>query len=617
MPASPLRVASPPTGRPLLLWDGDCRFCRLWADRWREEYGARVDFAPARSQAGRFPEIPAAAFDEAVQFVTPDGRVFAGAAALLHARAHGTGRPGLLGRIYARVPGGAWLLEAAYRLVARRRGRLYALTRAVCGPSLAPLSYSFGPALFIRALAVIYALAFASLWWQLPGLIGPEGLLPAQPFLDAEARQLGAARWWELPTLSWIFGGGAFLHVLCGGGLLLSGALFARLAPPLCLLLLWAAYLSLVVAGQEFLGFQWDLLLLETGLLTVLLVPWRWRAPARFEPPRIARWLLGWLLFRLMFMSAYVKLASGDPTWRDLTALTHHYQTQPLPTWLGWWMHQLPAGVQRASCAAMFLVEFTAPFLLFGPRRLRRLGALALAGLQLVIAATGNYTFFNLLTIALCLPLLDDAWWARGFGVAPRPQAESAGERRPAGPARRAAAALLLAASLVITLPGLLREVDWPGWYASAYRAVALTRSVNRYGLFAVMTTRRPEIVIEGSRDGRTWIPYEFRWKAGDLRRAPGWVAPHQPRLDWQMWFAALGHPRQEPWMAALFRGLARNSPPILRLLAANPFPDQPPAYLRAIVYDYAFTTPAELRRTGAWWRRTAVDYHLPPTRVP
>jgi predicted DCC family thiol-disulfide oxidoreductase YuxK len=617
------RVASPPARKPLLLWDGECGFCRLWAERWGEAYGEKVDLATSQSQAGRFPEIPADAYAEALQLIEVDGNVYSGAAAALRTRRHGRGSSDPMLWAYEKIPGGAQVCDAAYGLVARHRPFFSLLTRWLCGPDLRPPRYSVSAGVFLRGLALVYAIAFASFWWQLDGLIGRDGILPAQPFLDAVAGQLGAARYWAMPTLCWIFGGGWFLHFICASGLVLAGLLWRRIAQPACLLLLWMFYLSLCGAGQVFLGYQWDALLLETGLLAVMLAPWGLTSRHRPEPPPAARWLLGWLLFRLMFMSGFVKLASGDSTWRNLTALTYHYQTQPLPTGLAWYAHQLPPWFQEASCAVMFTVELLGPFLLFGPRRLRRVAAVGLIGFQLLIALTGNYTFFNLLTVLLCLLFLDDAWWSRCFNLPLRPDAGAAAgrEARPArspapGWLHRAAITALLAASLVVTLPAVLRLPSWPGWFVSAYRIASATRSVNSYGLFAVMTTTRPEIIIEGSLDGLSWAPYEFKWKPGELARRPGFVAPYQPRLDWQLWFAALEEPRANPWMNSLFAKLAANVPAVTALLQSNPFAQTPPHYLRAVLYDYQFTTPAERARTGDWWKRSPSAYYLPPTRV-
>src|SRR5688500_8671413 len=279
-------------------------------------------------------------------------------------------------------------------------------------PNPRPNQFAFAAWVFLRGLAVVHLIAFASLWVQLEGLVGPNGLLPAANYFAAVREQYGTAAYSQLPTLCWVFGAGTFLHVLCGAGVVLALLLFAGVAPAVCLALLWAAYLSVNYAGQIFFHFQWDTLLLETTLLAVFFAPWKllplWRP---FEPPPLARIALWWLLFRLMFLGGEVKLASGDPTWRDLTALTFHFETQPLPTPLAWFSHQLPAWWHRASCAGMFVIELVVPFFLFATRALRHNAALLLIAFMTAVALTGNYTFFNLLAIALCVSCLDDAWW--------------------------------------------------------------------------------------------------------------------------------------------------------------------------------------------------------------
>ncbi|HEY8232159.1 MAG TPA: lipase maturation factor family protein, partial [Vicinamibacteria bacterium] len=251
--------------------------------------------------------------------------------------------------------------------------------------------------LFVRALALVYLCAFLSLAVQVDGLIGSRGILPAQELLGYVRERTGIERYWLLPTLFWLDASDGALLLACGGGAALSLALLAGLVPVPVLALLWALTLSLAGVGQVFLGYQWDALLLETGLLAVFFAPGGLRPGVAGEPPRLPLWLLRWLLFRLMFGSGLVKLASGDPTWRSFSALDYHYWTQPLPTWLGWYAHQLPSWFQHASVAAMFGIELLAPWLVFAGRRARLVAFFPLAGLQLLIAATGNYAFFNLL----------------------------------------------------------------------------------------------------------------------------------------------------------------------------------------------------------------------------
>lgn len=479
-----------------------------------------------------------------------------------------------------------------------------------------PGRFTLAPWLFLRLLAIVHLVAFVSFWTQLEGLIGPHGLIPAARYFAAVREHFGstASAFAQLPSLCWFFGAETFLHVLCAAGVALSLLLFSGIAPALCLFLLWAAYLSLNYAGQIFFNFQWDTLLLETTLLALFLAPWRWLPLWRLaahEPPRLARWLLWWLLFRLMFFAGYVKLASGDPTWRDLSALTFHYETQPLPTPLAWFAHQLPAWWHRAACAGMFVIELVAPFFLFAPRALRHNAAFLLAALMAAIALTGNYTFFNFLAIALCLLAFDDTALARLLPtrfrtrfLSPTPAAASISHvpRLLLGPVAVFVVVFTLLCSLAPNLPG----------FRALASALDPFRSLNNYGLFAVMTNPRVELVFEGSRDGRTWLAYEFPHKPGALDRRPTWVAPHQPRPDWQLWFAALGSLEQNRWVLAVCENLLRGTPQVLSLLSHNPFPDQPPRFVRVVRYEYHFTDAPTRAATGRWWRRTPMDFYVP-----
>jgi hypothetical protein len=475
--------------------------------------------------------------------------------------------------------------------------------------------------LFLRAMGLVYLVAFVSLWVQVRGLIGSHGILPIESFIEAarqffDSHHIGLDRYRVLPTLSWLSASDAALTTQCAVGTAAAAFLVAGLAPGPCLAILWALYLSLVVAGQDFFSFQWDSLLLEAGLLAAVLAPWQWRPRLSTESPpsRVVVWLVRWLVFRLMVESGSVKWLSGDPSWRHLTALTVHFQTQPLPTWIGWYAHQAPRWWQMASCAAMFAIELGAPLLIFCGRRPRALGGLLIIFLQVLILLTGNYTYFNWLTIALCLFLFDDRALTRVLpGVLKR---RLSNQPRPAASWRTRIAPVMLA---VVVLPvSTLSVVETmqrvPAWLEplAADNVLAPLRSINSYGLFAVMTTQRSEIVIEGSDDRVAWRPYEFADKPGDPMRPPSFVAPYQPRLDWQMWFAALGTWRANPWFANLCVRLLEGSPDVLKLLATNPFPVQPPRYLRAVLYDYRFTTWAERRSTGAWWVRTPEGDYFP-----
>jgi hypothetical protein len=476
--------------------------------------------------------------------------------------------------------------------------------------------FATGTGLFLRTLAACHGVAFGSYWLQAKGLVGPSGILPAGQYLAEVRRVFGARAWADVPSLCWIVGTHPAIDILCAAGCVLSVLLFLGWAQAPCLAALWCFYLSLVCVGQIFYAFQWDTLLLEATLVAVFLVPWTFRrVPDPREPPVLARALVWWLLFRLMFQSGFVKLQAGDPAWRGLTALTFHYETQPLPSPLAWYAHQLPLWTQKASCAFMFAVELAAPLCLVLPRRIRHPAVLSIILLQVLIALTGNYTFFNLLSVGLCLTCLDDGWWrslhwgSAGGGQSP-PEAGFGRAQRLLlrwFAAFAAGVTILNAAASVspaIARSRLVQDVD---------EYVSPLESFNDYGLFRVMTRERPELVIEGSNDGNDWREYSLPYKPGDLRRRPSWVAPYQPRLDWQLWFAALGNPEDNVWVETLCERLLRGDRAVLGLFARNPFPDRPPRYLRVVRYRYEFTSFAERARTGNWWSRTPMDFYITP----
>jgi predicted DCC family thiol-disulfide oxidoreductase YuxK len=609
-----------PPERPLVLFDGDCGFCRQWIERWRRVTGDAVDYAPYQAEADRFPQIPRDRLAEAVHLIEPDGRVTSGAEAVFRALATAHGRSWLLS-VYEDVPGVAPVSEACYRLVARHRPFFTRVTGWIWGRHVVPPGETATAWLFLRALGVIYGIAFASLWVQLPGLVGRHGILPAGQLLAGLRAQIGLERYWLAPTLAWFGAGDGALAALAAAGVALAVMLTIGFAPRLCLIGLWGLYLSLATVCREFLWFQWDGLLLETGFLAIFLAPSGWwsRPSAARPPPRGALWLLRWLLFRLMFSSAVVKLASGDPTWRHLTALDYHYGTQPLPPWTAWYAAHLPAWFQHVSTAGVLVIEGLVPFLIPAPRRIRFAGAGVLASLQVLILLTGNYAFFNWLALALCLLLLDDGVWPRA--VRERFSGRAGAEVGRVGPevgrvfgswVARPVLLVLFLLSLVPLLGAFGGRPIGMGPLEVAYRATLPFRVVNYYGLFAVMTTERPEIILEGSADGRGWKPYEFRYKPGDVTRRPAFVAPHQPRLDWQMWFAALGRVEGNPWFLSFCQRLLEGSRPVLALLETDPFPRAPPRYLRAIIYEYRFTDAATRRATGAWWRRERRGFYCP-----
>ena len=487
--------------------------------------------------------------------------------------------------------------------------RVFGLFPAAAG---GPPYFALSRDLFLRLLGLVYFIAFASLAPQILGLIGGDGLLPAAAYLDRAHELWGADAYRRLPTLLWLWPSDAFLVGVCWLGMALSVASMAGIAPRAVLPGLWVCYLGLTVAGQDFLAFQWDVLLLETGLLAAVYSPagWRVRLGSGNEPGAAGRWMVWGLAFKLTFLSGVTKLLSGDATWRNLTALEHHYQTQPIPTWMGWYAHNAPDWFGVLSVGVMFVIELAVPFVILAPARFRRIrmtGCGLLCLFQILIAATGNYGFFNLLAIVLYLSLLDDRAVASllrlGISTAAMPQE---GRRPPPAWRRHARAgvtALLVGLSAIALVREIRRPAPMPAWADAVLDGIGPFRSVNGYGLFRVMTTERLEIVVEGSADGSTWLEYPFKWKPGDPARAPGFVQPHMPRLDWQMWFAALDPRGNTHWLFPLAEGLLENDPAAVGLLDGTPFPAAPPRFVRLMMYRYRFTTPEEAAG-GAWWSR-------------
>lgn len=613
-----------------MVFDGDCKFCGLWIRRWRQLTGGSVEFLPSQDPqiAARFPEIPKEAFQTSVQLIEPDGGVFCGAEAVFHVLA---GNPKMEWplRFYESSPAFSKFTEGAYKFVAGHRTAFSFLTRLLWGRHVERPDYFLTRWLFLRLLGIIYLVAFVSLGTQIGGLIGHNGILPADQFMAGlkdlcDERGIGMERFHALPTLCWFNSSDGFLQFQCIAGIVCALLLIVGIAPVPSLILLWAFYLSLCTVGRDFLGFQWDNLLLEVGFLSIFFAPLRLLPGLAREaqPSRMVLWLLRLLLFKLMFSSGCVKLASGDLAWRHLTALTYHYQTQPLPTWIAWYSNQSPLWFLKFSCAVMFVIELGAPFLIFTPRQIRFAGGAAIAFLQIFILLTGNYTFFNLLTLALCLLLVDDFTIRK---ILPRRFGQSVERKK--RPRWLLAftiplAVLFISISLmqVVVIFGVLNK----SWVQILFTPVAAVdgcfspfRTINNYGLFAVMTTGRHEIIVQGSNDGVHWLDYEFKYKPGNVNRRPVFIAPFQPRLDWQMWFAALGDYQDNPWFQNFCIRLLQGSPDVLALMEKNPFPDEPPRYIRAELYDYHFTDFEERRTTGAWWKREFIGEYLPPVSLP
>jgi hypothetical protein len=494
---------------------------------------------------------------------------------------------------------------------------------------------------FLRAMGLIYFSAFYALLFQVKGLIGTWGILPAAEYLE-DVRNAGALRFWYAPTLLWISSGNHMLLALMWVGLIAAVLLVANVSPRAMLLVCFLCYLSFVGAAQDFAGYQSDGMLLEAGFLSLFLAPpGLWPGWGAKRPPaRAAILLLLWEWFRIYFESGVVKLLSGDPTWRNLTALYEYYQNGPLPTWIGWYVQHLPSWFHRATAGATLGMELVLIWMAFLPRRWRIACFFIVTAWQIGVIATANYTFLNYLVLALAFLLLDDGSlrrfvperWRReritedtekrrehGEAVGGETAAEEvqpeAGERlvRPWAVVGMAVRAVALTWVFYATTVGLAamfwHEVPAPAW---PVRALEPFRIANQYGLFAVMTPHRFEIEFQGSNDGQNWVAYPFRYKPQDVRERPGIYAPYQPRFDWNLWFASLGGWLQNPMVPRTEELLLHGDQDVLELFAGNPFPGGPPKYVRAVIWQYWFSTPEQQRKQGIWWTRQELGTYAP-----
>jgi hypothetical protein len=487
--------------------------------------------------------------------------------------------------------------------------------------------------LFLRALGLIYFSAFYSLIFQIKGLIGPRGILPARGYLPAVAHALGALRFWYAPTLLWLSSSSHMLMALCWVGIVASLLVVANLWPRVMLLVCFVCFLSFVSAAGDFSSYQSDGMLLEAGFISLFF------APGGFLPgwgnaslaPRASLFLLLWEWFRIYFESGVVKIASGDPQWRHLTAMDQYYQNGPLPTWIGWYVQHLPHWFQAATVIGTFVLELGLVWMVFLPRRWRIVCFFLATPWQIAVILTANYAFLNYIVLVLGFLLLDDrflvrfvpARWRDGLPLAPSPESPPESEAREEGQPRQIRQhlqALRLAMTAIVltwifyatTMPMLRmfwRQIPLP---SGPVIALEPFRIANQYGLFAVMTPHRYEIEFQGSNDGKTWTAYPFRYKPQNVNQAPGIYAPYQPRFDWNLWFASLGSWQQYPIVPRTEELLLVNDPDVLALFAGNPFPGKPPRAVRAVLWQYWFSSLRQKRTQGIWWRRELLGTYAP-----
>ena len=479
--------------------------------------------------------------------------------------------------------------------------------------------------LFLRGLGAIYFSAFFSLVFQIRGLIGAEGILPAGPYLQAVAQSLGHwQRLWYAPSVLWLSSGPAMLNALCWVGMVASVLLLLNLWPRGMLALCFVCFLSFIAAAQDFSSYQSDGMLLEAGFISLFFAPPGFRPElGRTHPAsRASHFLLQWEWFRIYFESGMAKILSGDPEWRHFTAMDEYYQNGPLPTWIGWYMQHLPHWFHAATVYATLAMELGVVWMFFLPRRWKIVCFFIVTPWEIGVILTANYTFLNYLVLALGVLLLDDRFLERF--VPARWKATPANsasdnvpivEGKPWWEALRTRKTVALVVSSVMlawifyaTTAQMLVSFPLP-----TFPVIALDpfRIANRYGLFAVMTRGRYEIEFQGSDDGVNWKSYHFRYKPQELNEAPRIYAPYQPRFDWNLWFASLGAWREYPIVPNTEVQLLSNDKDVLQLFADNPFP-QPPREIRAVLWQYWFTSMAEKRQTGNWWRRQSLGRYAP-----
>jgi lipase maturation factor 1 len=486
--------------------------------------------------------------------------------------------------------------------------------------------------LFLRTLGLIYFSAFFSLIFQIRGLIGSAGVLPAESYLQAVARSLGPwARVWYAPTVLWWSSGSVMLGALCWVGIVASFLLVLNLWPRGMLLICFVCFLSFVSAAQDFSGYQSDGMLLEAGAIALFFAPSRFRPGLGQTHPssRASLFLLQWEWFRIYFESGVVKILSGDPEWRHFTAMDEYYQNGPLPTWIGWYLQHLPHWFHASTVYATLALELGLVWMLFLPRRWRIVCFFIVTPWQIGVILTANYTFLNYLVLALGVLLLDDRFVLQVLKASLKERVAESISRQANAPSARVEgwmeclrpkwSALRLAVNSMILIwifYATTAELVWMFVRAPLPRfpvtALEPFRIANQYGLFAVMTRGRYEIEFQGSSDGQNWVAYPFRYKPQDLNRPPGIYAPYQPRFDWNLWFASLGSWREYPIVPNTELRLLSNEKDVLSLFAGNPFPQEPPREVRAVLWQYWFTTVAEKRAARKWWRRQLLGSYAP-----
>ncbi|MBT5954198.1 DUF393 domain-containing protein [bacterium] len=633
---------------PTLIYDGSCGFCKRCISYFQRFQRKHINYIPSEKAQYLMDSPSKKEMDESVYFYN-EGAFFKGAEAISELYAVGAKKKHWKW-MYNRVFGVKFLAELGYVCVSKNRKVLSTVTRLLYGKFEQKSegvdrlhsrvyansketgfsedvvyqsrieTYVIARSLFFRGMGLVYLLAFGSLLFQVEGLFGSQGILPISSYVG---KIVSASKEWSFPSLFLIFNSDTFLITATVIGVISGGLMIFGILPGITSFISWMLYLSFVTLGQNFMSYQWDVLLLEAGFLLLFFVPWGFsifNKPTK-KPSRLVLFMLKLLLFRLMFTAGLVKLISGDYTWKTLTSLDYHFYTQPLPHFISWYAHQLPEYIKKIGVGFTFFIELVVPFLYFMPRRPRHFAFFLTTLFMVFIMATGNYGFFNILVIVLSFVLLDDFFILSKLPNRIKSLIDLRYRVVEEGVICKYLIRIVVCCLLVpMTYMECARfvtdrlivpqSVQFLGGISQHFRLFS------PYGLFAVMTKERKEVVIQASVDGDVWEEYEFKWKPGDLASAPKWAFPHQPRLDWQLWFSALSSIENNSWMYSYFARLIQGSDPVLSLMGPSPFGDKKPKYIQAQLYDYTFTEKDDMKGTGYWWKRTYLGSYSPALQL-
>ena len=582
----------------VLIYDGDCQLCDYSVSFWRSLIDHKIPARSYQDVSDQYAYIPIDVFKKSVVFIDSDNHVYTGFGAIFRSL-----RSVFVYRwcdwLYQHSYLFQTIMDRLYRFCASNRSVIYRCIVFFRGHKSESSSYGSALWIFKRGLAVSFFIALISLLTQVLGLFGSNGILPIK----------------ETASLLSLFSfstSDAFILGMCWTGLIASICLFLGFWEWGALVLLWLIYRTFVAHTYVFLWYQWDILILELTLLTIISTkPFRFFSWSFRQNPRfLIRFAYKFLVFRLMTMSGVAKLISSDGSWSNLTALFYHFQTQPLPTMMSWFAHQSPSWLLHLGCLMVLVIECVVPFFIFGPRRFRHGATLLLIGFQLLILATGNYGFFNLLTIVALLMCLDDTWL--GFFVS--------GQFRKPLMSRYALVVYFMQTLVLVLFIGCSLFIDLNRVFPDSFKRfdffrhrIQSTATIGSYGLFANMTTVRRELLFYGSLDQAEWVPFPLKYKPNLPKQAPQFLWFSMPRLDWQLWFSSLEPYRPNAWINQLALRLLEGSSTVGQLFLNSPLiHNQAPRHIMVTIQEYRFSSFAEKRQTNHWWIRGNQYVYMP-----